>query len=603
MNDNSVIHYTTYPDGHALATVDDYLRGGDITMLNYVEDMGAKFYDTDGTEKDPLDIMKENGVNIVRLRLYNNPGQTVSYKPEGGSQLTYALPSGYAGETDILNLARRAKAHNMKIELTFHYSDFWTNGEMQFKPKDWENYNFDQLKTAVYDYTYNFLQKMNGQGTPPDYVSLGNEIQGGLLFGYYTSDKKQINQVNGYCENMSNVAALLARGSAAVRDACPNSKVVIHLTLSTSVTTDTYAWFFNSMKSYNLDYDVIGASYYPYWTNQRPTMLNELANSMYSSFNKELLIMEVGYSWTPYRPSGRYGGNYEGQLSLNGTPYNEASKAGQKSFMQEVQTVVKNNEHILGYLYWDPVMVEQKVNGSWIQTGWVQGGGNMVGNTTWFDYEGKMLPVFEIIVEEAPTVPQTVTIDDRLYIVERQEPYTMIMSSVGYGTFYDDYARLLPEGISAYCATNVTDSKMRLTSIDNDNIPASTPVVLKGNEGTYYFWLRDEDRTIDGNILSGTATAIPTPPGNILTLAKENGEIGFYHYVDNTIPAHKAYYISTSDNQVLSFSFEDDTNGIDNCPRVETRNTEEIFNLQGQRVSSMQKGHIYIIGKKKTIVR
>ena len=383
----------------------DYLRGGDISMLNYVEDMGARFYNVSGTQKDPLDIMKENGVNFVRLRLYNNPGNEVCYTVDATTYF-YKLPAGYLNENDVLNLARRAKSKGMKIELTFHYSDFWTNGEMQFKPSGWEDYTFEQLKTAVYDYTYDFLQKMNAQGTTPDYVSIGNEIQAGLLFGHSSN----VDAINGYAsnDNMTNVAALLNQGSTAVRTACPEAKVIMHLTLSENINTETYKWFFDAMRSNNLDYDIIGTSYYPYWTNQRPTMLTSLANTMYSRYGKETLIMEVGYSWAQYRPSGRYGGNYEGQLHLNGTSYNEATEAGQKSFMQELQTVIKNNSHILGYLYWDPVMVEQKVKNSWIKSTWAfkKSGtkwyedGNMVGNTTWFDYEGKALPVFEAIKED-----------------------------------------------------------------------------------------------------------------------------------------------------------------------------------------------------------
>ncbi len=376
-----------------------YLRGGDISMLNYVEDMGARFYTAEGVQQDPIAILKENGVNIVRLRLYNNPGVTVTYTPSGGKQQSYALPANYLDENDVLKLARRAKDAGMQIELTFHYSDFWTNGEMQFKPKGWENLSMADLQNAVHDYTYDFLQKMNAQGTTPEYVSLGNEIQSGLLFGFYN----KLDNVNGYAtnQNMGNVAALLAQGSKAVRSACPNSKIIIHLTLSTNITEGNYTWFFDAMKKNSLDYDIVGASYYPFWTNKRPDMLNSLANTMYARYGKDLMVMEVGYSWTPYRPKGRYGGEYWGQLGLNGTAYNEASQGGQKAFIEELQTVVKGNEHILGYLYWDPVMVEQQVNGSWIKTGWVAGGENQVGNTTWFDYTGKALPVLDAIAEDA----------------------------------------------------------------------------------------------------------------------------------------------------------------------------------------------------------
>ena len=410
----------------------DYLRGGDISMLNYVESVGAKFYDSIGTERDALDIMKDNGVNIVRLRLYNNPGNEVSYTVDA-TTYNYKLPAGYLNESDVLDLARRAKSKGMNIELTFHYSDFWTNGEMQFKPSDWEGYTFDQLKTAVYDYTYGFLQKMNAQGTAPDYVSLGNEIQAGLLFGHSSN----VDAVNGYCDNMSNVAALLAEGSKAVRDASPKAKVVIHLTLSQDINTETYNWFFDAMHSNNLDYDVIGTSYYPYWTDQRPTILTSLANTMYSRYGKELLIMEAGYSWTQYRPSGRYGGNYEGQLHLNGSAYNEASKEGQKIFMQELQAVIKDNKHILGYIYWDPMMVEQKVKGKWIETTWAfkKSGnnwwqdGNVVGNATWFDYEGKALPVFEAIKEDAKTLRGDVNEDGIVNGTDIQEIINIIVNA------------------------------------------------------------------------------------------------------------------------------------------------------------------------------
>lgn len=418
-------------DGEAAdVAAGDYLRGGDISMLNYVESFGAKFYTADGVEKDPLDIMKENGCNIVRLRLYNNPGTPVTYKVDNVNT-TYKVPADYLGEDDILHLARRAKQKGLQIELTFHYSDFWTNGEHQIKPAGWENFSYEELKAAVYEYTKQFLQKMNIQGTTPEFVSLGNEIQGGMLFGsYYSRD-----EVNGY--GQENLAPLLAEGSKAVREVCPNSKIIIHLATNHIWNTSTYInYFFNYINNtFGLDFDIVGASYYPFWTNEKPTILHDMANQMYTRYGKDLLIMEVGYSWTQYRPYGRNGGYYEGQLGLNGTPYNEVSKEGQKAFMEEVQDVVENNEHILGYLYWDPIMVDQQVDGSWIETAWAyrQDGtnwwqdGNVVSNTTWFDYEGKALPVFEAIKAAETSGIEDITIssrpstDTRIYNLQGQQ--------------------------------------------------------------------------------------------------------------------------------------------------------------------------------------
>ena len=603
------ITYTTYPDGHAVAN--DYLRGGDISMLNYVESFGAKFYDANGTKKDALDIMQENGVNFARIRLYNNPGEEVTY-----SGNTYKLPAGYCNEADVLNLARRAKAHNMKIELTFHYSDFWTNGENQFKPKGWEGYSFEELKTAVYDYTKQFLQKMTAQGTSPEYVSLGNEIQSGMLFG----NNQNVNTVNA--QSQESMAEIFAEGSKAVREVCPNAKVVIHLTLNKNWGLSRYRTFFTTMKNKGLDYDVIGASYYPYWTDQAPSMLNDLADGLYSSFQKPLLVMEVGYSWTQYRPSGRNGGNYEGQLHLNGTPYNEASKSGQKRFMQEVQNVIKGNDHIIGYLYWDPMMIDQEVNSSWIETTWAfkkSGGnwwqdGNVVSNTTWFDYEGKALPVFEAIAEDAASVQDNVTIGNVSYTVETEEPYTLTIGDTGYATFYDVQAREIPEGLTAYTVQSKTDNKIELTQYVGSNIPTTTGVIFQGSQGTYYLWPRyDGNSSVSGNMLYGTASeqTITTPSGSYYyyKLAKDNiNGLGWYWGTADggvfTNGAHKAYLAleQTVAGSRSFIGFGDGTTVIESLVKKAEFNDGMYYNLQGQRVDNPTKG-LYIVNGKKIFIK
>lgn len=609
--DVSPISYTTYPDGHALAIINDYLRGGDISMLNYVESLGAKFYDADGTERDPLDIMQQNGVNIVRLRLYNNPGKSVTY-----NGYTYRVPEGFLCEEDVLNLARQAKAHGMKILLTFHYSDFWTNGEMQFKPEGWETHDFNQLGQAVYDYTHDFLLRMNAQGTTPDFVSLGNEIQGGFLFGHYNNP----DAVSGYAsnKNMSRLADLLGQGSAAVRSVCPDAKVVIHLTLSTGVTESTYQWFFDAMCTNNLDYDIIGTSYYPFWTNERPSMLTSLANNMYSRYGKDLLIMEVGYSWTPYLPSGRTKGNYEGQLHLNGTPYNEATKEGQKAFMHELQTVIKQNAHILGYLYWDPVMVDQKVGGTWIETAWAQRksdgnwyqDGNVVSNTTWFDYEGKALPVFEAIGEDAITLPSHVNINGTTYTVESNAPFELSIGSTGYSTFYDRWARTLPDALTAYTVQNAANSSITTLQSSLPVIPADCGVLLHGNEGTYYLWPRLDNKTnVSGNMLYGTAIrqTIATPQGNYYyyKLADDSTHgLGWYWGETNggvfSNGANKAYLAIPQNlaNARSFISLFDDTDGIRNIADANAADTA-CYDPQGRRKNKSSKGFCITHGKKK----
>jgi arabinogalactan endo-1,4-beta-galactosidase len=146
-----------------------FLKGGDISELDYLESKSAVFYEN-GMAKDSLKILKDYGFNIVRLRLYNDPGN-LNYSP---SKL---LPAGFQNPTGTLKLANRAKAMGFEIGLTFYYSDYWTDGI----PHDWDSLSVNELDSAVYAFTYNLMSQMKSQGTTPEYVSLGDEMQGGIL--------------------------------------------------------------------------------------------------------------------------------------------------------------------------------------------------------------------------------------------------------------------------------------------------------------------------------------------------------------------------------------------------------------------------------------
>ena len=172
------------------------IKGGDISLLSYVEDNGGKYYNADGQTDDCLEILKRNGINLVRLRLYNDPGNKDFYPSN-------TLPAGYQDEADILRLAKRAKEKGMQIQLTLHYSDYWTNGSDQYKPHEWESLDFAGLENAVYTYTSDILKKMAAQGTTPEYVSLGNEIQAGLLYPDVCSFKCRCQGCSRSCTGIS----------------------------------------------------------------------------------------------------------------------------------------------------------------------------------------------------------------------------------------------------------------------------------------------------------------------------------------------------------------------------------------------------------------
>lgn len=339
------------------------LKGGDISQLTYVEQMGGKFYEN-GQEKDCIEILKNNGFNIVRLRLYNDPGNP-DYSPSN------RLPAGISGPEDVLRLAKRAKEAGMQIQLTFHYSDYWTNGEDQNKPHDWEGLDFAGLKKALYDFTFDFMTKMKAQGTTPEFVALGNETQAGMLYP------------DGSYENFAQLSELYNAGYDAVKSVSQDSKVIIHLNAAGD--KDQYNWYFGELKNRNTKYDVIGASYYPFWTQKSAAQMREWADYITAKFDKDILIMETGYSWNKTLPDGS-----PGQLTDNG-PYPDFSPLGQKNFILELIKEIKQAKdcRILGLLYWDPIFIE--VQGM----GWELGAKNFVSNTTLFGFEGNRLEALD----------------------------------------------------------------------------------------------------------------------------------------------------------------------------------------------------------------
>ena len=349
-----------------LLTKDDkpytFLKGADISQLSYIESKGGKFYEN-GVQNDCITILKNNGVNMARLRLYNDPGNPL-FTPSN------RLPAGIQNPADILRLASRSKAAGMQIQLTFHYSDYWTNGGTQIKPHEWSTLNYTQLKQAVYDFTFNFMTQMKAQGTTPEYVSLGNETAGGLLFP------------DGDYNHFTQMAELYNKGYDAVKAVSPASKVIIHLDDAGSY--DKYNWYFDALKAAGGKFDIIGTSYYPFWTNKTVPQMRDWANTIGAKYNTDIMVMESGYNWNATLPSGA-----AGQLSNNG-PYQTiypSSPEGQRNFMYELFNGIKqaNGGRVIGDIYWDPVMIE--VPG----VGWELGAPNVVSNTTLFDFSGHAL--------------------------------------------------------------------------------------------------------------------------------------------------------------------------------------------------------------------
>src|SRR6185295_1626756 len=147
------------------------MRGADVSSLQRSLDLGAKYYNKAGSAADPYDILKSAGANYLRLRVWNNPA------------------SGYNNKAKVLQQARAIKVKGFKLLIDFHYSDTWADPGKQYPPAAWASHSLTQLQTDVYNYTYDVCTSLKAQGTTPDSVQIGNEINVGMLW----NDGKVIN--------------------------------------------------------------------------------------------------------------------------------------------------------------------------------------------------------------------------------------------------------------------------------------------------------------------------------------------------------------------------------------------------------------------------
>ncbi|MDO5397346.1 MAG: glycosyl hydrolase 53 family protein [bacterium] len=412
------------------AYAEDFYRGGDITELSYIESLGGKYCDADGNNRDALDILAENGMNMARIRLTNNPGK-------GRGDGIYYLPEGFQDETDCLALAKRAKEHNMKIQFTFNYSDYWSNGSRQIIPDDWvkqiekeTGYNvkdadflnkmtteeraeiIDCLENIVYEYTLDIMKKLNAQGTLPEYVSLGNEIRGGLLFPFANTYKANMNRdrfelVFGddksdkdiICpEDWDSLARFINAGYKAVKEVSPESRIIIHLDDGSKVSS--FTWYLDKLDAAGAKYDVIGASYYPAWSGNTIDTCVDFCNEITKQYDKDIMIMETGFNWNETIKDGSAGQLVDIEAYKEIFPPTQEGHYGyMKALFEGLRSV--EGDRCLGALYWDPLMIHVEDENGNNLSGWAYREEDdgvekcIVENTTLFDFDGKAIKSLE----------------------------------------------------------------------------------------------------------------------------------------------------------------------------------------------------------------
>jgi arabinogalactan endo-1,4-beta-galactosidase len=303
------------------------MLGADVSSVQRALDLGAKYFDTNDTAGDPLDILRGVGVNYLRLRVWNNPG------------------SGYNNKDQVLRYARTVKAKGLKLLVDFHYSDTWADPNTQTKPTAWSSHGISQLQTDVFNYTHDVCASLVAQGTAPDSVQIGNEINVGMLW----NDGKVVNN------DFTNVGLLLKSGYNATKACNSGTQVVIH---TADADSDAHArWFYDGIRAQGVQWDITGLSYYCYWHGSLSNMAG-VVSDVRTRYGKPVIIAETAYPYTTANFDGTPNSIAAAQ-PCSGYP---ATPAGQAANFTAVQNTARSAGAI-GVFYWEPTWYAVPGNG------------------------------------------------------------------------------------------------------------------------------------------------------------------------------------------------------------------------------------------------
>lgn len=315
----------------------DYAVGADVSFLKSSED-GGKVFKDNGRAKPGLEILKDHGYNWIRLRIFNSPKDLPN-------DLQYTIA-----------LAQAAKKLGFHFLLDFHYSDTWADPGKQFTPAAWQSMTHAQLVQAVFEYSRNTIAALRTAGVMPEMVQVGNEITNGMLW----PDGKLPDNWDHFAELIKAGIAGVEMGSAEQ----PAPRIMIHIDRGGDIARTKY--FFDKLAAYDIHFDVIGQSYYPWWHGSLDDLRANL-EFMAREYKKDIIVVEAAYCWRLTEYTKRPG------------PFPETPE-GQAQFLDEVNRVVQQTPGGFGkgVFWWEPA-----VTGPLVSRGF-------------FDESGNALPVVKV---------------------------------------------------------------------------------------------------------------------------------------------------------------------------------------------------------------
>jgi arabinogalactan endo-1,4-beta-galactosidase len=302
----------------------DYAFGLDVSFVKQREDNGEQYMDTDGVIKPCLQIFKDHGYNWGRIMICNEP--TYSRLPQ---DLEYVISAG-----------QDLKRYGYRFLLDYMMSNGWANPMVQPTPSAWKDLSHPDRVEAVYQYIKETMTAFKEAGALPDMVQVGNEIGNGFLWpdGRIRYDSLQLSK-------WENVVDYLTAGIKAIREVAGNEeRIKIMLQVDHGGDIPMTRTFFDKMREYNVDYDVIGLSFYP-WSHGTLMDLRDNLRFAANAYGKEIIVVETGYYW---RAS-----NY---FRDNPSPFPETPE-GQRQWMESVNEIILDTPNGLGrgVFWWEPM--------------------------------------------------------------------------------------------------------------------------------------------------------------------------------------------------------------------------------------------------------
>ncbi|MDA9622922.1 arabinogalactan endo-1,4-beta-galactosidase [Flavobacteriaceae bacterium] len=343
-----------YPDSPEKENLNSnvFYYGADLSYVNEMEECGAVYKDFNGNDKDPYKIFSEAGTNIVRIRLWHNPKWT-----------------NYSNFSDVKKSIQRAKSEGMKVLLDFHYSDTWADPSNQEIPSAWltQINNTGPLGDLLYNYTYDTLNDLANSNLLPDIVQIGNEINAMIL------QNEEVKWPIDWIRNSS----LINKGIKAVRDINSLKNKQIEIMLHIAQPENGLWWFEQASAAGVIDYDWIGLSYYPMWSEYDLNSIDTPIKTLIETYDKRLMIVETAYPFTLENVDNANNILNEDAL-ISGFP---ASQQGQLDYLNALKVKIFESGGE-GVIYWEPAWVSTSCSTLWAS-------GSHWDNATLFDHNNK----------------------------------------------------------------------------------------------------------------------------------------------------------------------------------------------------------------------